>query len=226
MGTHALLVDVDGTLYHQSRIRLGMLLLLARAYALRPVEGRKVMRALRAYRQAQEHLRALPADASAPLDQRQLQHAVLNRNLTVEYLRQHTDRWMLAEPLALLAKARRAGVIETFADLKALGWKIAAVSDYPAARKLEALGLQVDEIVCAQDGDVQQFKPSPAGIAAALRRLTVKPERSIYIGDREDVDAPAARAARIACMILAPRDPFPTAAAIKAKLEAGCSPDG
>ena len=226
MGTRALLVDVDGTLYHHNPVRLSMMLLLARAYIFRPLEGRKVMRALSAYRHAQELLRDTPSDPSIPLDQRQLQHAALARGCTLDSLQLQTDRWMLTEPLAFIQRARRAGVSETFAALKARGWKIAAVSDYPASRKLEALALHPDEIVCAQDPDVQHFKPSPAGIVAALRRLRVQPQDAIYIGDREDVDAAAARAAQICSLILKPRDSFPTADAVEAKLDGGCSPDG
>jgi beta-phosphoglucomutase-like phosphatase (HAD superfamily) len=218
MSTRALLVDMDGTLYHQGRVRLGMMWLLARAYLFRPFEGHRVMRALSAYRHAQEALRAAPSDPAIPLDQRQLQHAAAHCRLTRDYLQQRTDRWMLDEPLALLKKARRPGVIQTLAELKTRGWKIAAVSDYPASRKLAALELNVDEIVCAQDPDVQRFKPSPAGIEAALRRLRVDPRNAIYIGDREEVDAPAARAAHVASLILKPREPFPSAATIQAKL--------
>ncbi len=226
MVSRALLVDVDGTLYRQAPVRLGMMFLLARAYALRPFEARKAMRALGAYRRAQESLRSAPSDLSVPLADRQLRYAIANQNITIEYLKEHTDRWMLTEPLALLRKARRRGTVESFAALRDRGWKLAAVSDYPARRKLEALNLAVDEIVCAQDPDVQHFKPSPAGIEAALRRLDVRPENAIYIGDREEVDGTAARAAHICSMILRPRELFPTADAITARLELGCSPDG
>jgi HAD superfamily hydrolase (TIGR01549 family) len=216
MSTRALLVDIDGTLYHQGRVRLGMMWLLARAYLFRPVEGRRVMRALSAYRHAQESLRATASDPA--IDQRQLQWAAAHCGLTRDDLQQQTDRWMVNEPLALLKRARRAGVTETFAELKTRGWKIAAVSDYPASRKLEALELDVDAIACAQDPDVQRFKPSPAGIEAALRRLQIDPQDAIYIGDREEVDAVAARAAHVCSLILKPRQPFPTAATIEAKL--------
>jgi len=226
MSTRALLVDIDGTLYHQGRVRLGMMGLLTRAYLFRPIEGRRVMRALSAYRHAQESLRATPSDPAIPLDQRQLQRAAADCSLTRDYLKQQADRWMFNEPLALLKKARRAGVAASFAELKTRGWKIAAVSDYPASRKLEALELDVDAIVCAQDPDVQQFKPSSAGVEAALHRLHVDPQSAIYIGDREDVDGAAARAARICSIILKPREPFPTAATIEATLKSGCSPDG
>ncbi len=227
MSTRALLVDIDGTLYHQDRVRLGMMWLLARAYLFRPFEGRRVMRALSAYRHAQESLRATPSDPAIPLDQRQLRHAAAD-------LRPH-PRLSTAAHRSVDAQ-RAAGSTEEGATCRRhrnlRGTKNPRLEDrrslrlpgVPASSKL--WNSAVDEIVCAQDPDVQHFKPSPAGIEAALHRLHVDPADAIYIGDREDVDAAAARAAHVCSLILKPRERFPTAATIDATLELGCSPDG
>jgi FMN phosphatase YigB (HAD superfamily) len=78
------------------------------------------------------------------------------------------------------------------------------VSDYPAAAKLNALGIAhlFDVVLCAQDPAIGVFKPHPRGLENALERLGVDASEALYVGDRADVDAVAASAARIPCAIL------------------------
>jgi len=45
----AIIFDLDGTLYHQSRLRRAMLLRLLRAHVSRPLEGLRTARILSAY---------------------------------------------------------------------------------------------------------------------------------------------------------------------------------
>ena len=63
----------------------------------------------------------------------------------------------------------------------------------------------IDVVVCAQDSEVQRFKPDPRGLHVALDRLGVPAERAAYVGDRADVDWPAARDAGMACFIIGGR---------------------
>jgi HAD superfamily hydrolase (TIGR01509 family) len=82
------------------------------------------------------------------------------------------------------------------------------LSDYPPAAKLAALGVDqyFDVAVCAQDAEVRAFKPSPRGIRVALARLGVEPREALYVGDRPEVDAAAAAAAGVPCVIVGRRD--------------------
>ncbi|MGH7295477.1 MAG: HAD family hydrolase [Polyangiaceae bacterium] len=84
------------------------------------------------------------------------------------------------------------------------GLRVGVLSDYPAAAKLEAMKLAryFDVVVCAQDAEVNRFKPDPAGIVEVLRRLDVAPDAALYVGDREEVDGAAASAAGVACAIV------------------------
>ena len=59
-----------------------------------------------------------------------------------------------------------------------------------------------DVVVTAQDPEVQRFKPDPAGLELTLRRLAVRKDEAVYIGDRADVDAVAASRAGIRHFIL------------------------
>jgi putative hydrolase of the HAD superfamily len=99
--------------------------------------------------------------------------------------------------ITLLVAARRRGL------------RVAACSDYPPAEKLAAMGIAglFDVVVSAQDPDVQRFKPDPRMLEVALERLGVSKEEALYVGDRPEVDAEAARRAGIACAIVGSRRP-------------------
>jgi FMN phosphatase YigB (HAD superfamily) len=85
--------------------------------------------------------------------------------------------------------------------------RLGIVSDYPAERKLEAMGLRgyFETVVTAQDAEVQRFKPEARGLEVALGRLGARHEDALYIGARPEVDAEAARRAGVACAILDPK---------------------
>ncbi|QQM67597.1 HAD-IA family hydrolase [Actinomyces weissii] len=68
-----------------------------------------------------------------------------------------------------------------------------------ATHLLEALGLQVDDLVCAPDGLAR--KPSPAMNLLLLERHQLLPEEVLCVGDRL-IDVAAARAASLAAALL------------------------
>lgn len=204
----AVVFDLDGTLYHQQPVRRAMLARLLRAHLLRPVEGYRTLRFLSAYRRAQEELRHDSADSAAV---RQLRHACERSRFDLSLAPDVVSRWMEREPLDLLRAHRRPGLIELLQDLNDAKIRLALLSDYPAALKLRALEAEdlFEVVVCAQDPEVGAFKPSPRGLEVTLRRLGVGPGDALYVGDRLEVDLPAARAAGVDCALFtaaAPRD--------------------
>lgn len=198
--------DVDGTLYDQTRVRLGMMRRLLAFSVRHPGAGLQTIRVLREYRRAQDRLRC--CDAS-PADMREAQEAEAARAAGVTRLvvRQCVMRWMEFEPLDMLWPARRDGVVEALAAARARGLKLGICSDYPAAAKIAALRLHraFDAIVCAQDRDVQRFKPDPRGLLVAVERLGAKPEETLYVGDRPEIDAVAAARAGVTSVMVAQR---------------------
>ena len=192
--------DVDGTLYDQRRLRLGMLRqLLGHAWQTRSLD---TLLTLRTFRRVREALAEL-GDEQAGSDFMALQYAqTANRHgRTPAAVRALTDEWMEQRPLPLLAACRYAHVAEVFAGLRAAGKRVAAFSDYPAVAKLAALGLQADVVVCATDPGIARLKPDPAGLLAILRQTGVAPERALMIGDRFDRDAAAAARAGMRALI-------------------------
>ena len=80
---------------------------------------------------------------------------------------------MQQRPLPLLGACRWPQVQAVFAGLRAAGKPVWALSDYPAADKLQALSLQVDGAVSATDAEIARLKPDPRGLQAILARTGV-----------------------------------------------------
>jgi HAD superfamily hydrolase (TIGR01509 family) len=202
----AIVFDLDGTLYRQEPLRRAMLVRLLRGHALRPLAGLKTMRVLGAYRRAQEHLRECAVGDTEPqnVSEAQLQLACEWTNVEPGFARQCVERWMEEAPLPLLARHVWPGLTEFLRACKARGIRLGVLSDYPAAAKLEALAMgdHFDVVVTAQSPDVGVFKPHPRGLLVTLERLAVRPLESLYVGDRAEVDAAAARAAGVQCVIV------------------------
>lgn len=197
----AVILDVDGTLYRQAPVQLGMAVRLARAAARRPREGYRWWRVLRAYRHAQEELRARGCTQAG---EEQLALAVARSGVAPGAALACVERWMGEEPCALLARHRRAGLLPFLTSARAAGWRVGVFSDYPAARKLAALGVAalVDAVRSAHDPAVGRFKPAPDGLLAVAAALDVPPGECIYVGDRPQVDGAAAAAAGMPAYIV------------------------
>jgi FMN phosphatase YigB (HAD superfamily) len=60
-----------------------------------------------------------------------------------------------------------------------------------------------DVVISAQDPEVQCFKAAAQGTEFTMRRLGAKRERTLYVGDRPDMEIAAASRAGIPCAIIA-----------------------
>ena len=113
--------------------------------------------------------------------------------------------WMFRRPLKWVARSRRADLVERLKKFREAGGKTALVSDYPATEKLNALGVAnlFDLVVSSgEPGGPSQLKPHPEGYLSAAERLGVAPSACLVIGDRDDADGAAARAAGMAVHII------------------------
>ncbi len=203
----AVVFDVDGTLYRQGALRRAMAVRLVRAHLRRPLTGVTTLRILSAYRRGQEALRA--AGGSGDVAQAQLRFASQATGAPPAAVQALVTRWMDEAPLDLLADLAQPGMKAFVRELRVRGIRLGVLSDYPAEAKLAALGVGglFDSVLCAQASEVGVFKPDPRGILISLERLGVAPADALYVGDRADVDAVAARAAGVACAILTAQKP-------------------
>lgn len=205
----AIVLDVDGTLYHQAPVRRAMLIKLAMATARSPKAGLRAIRAVAAYRWAQEAARVADVVPGENAAARQLRMAVGRCGLPEAELSATIARWMEQEPLTLLARYRHAGLVEFLDACRTRGIRLAVLSDYPCTDKLAALGLadRFDVVLSAFDPDVGVFKPDPRGITVALERLGVSADAALYVGDRPEVDGAAAAAAGVRAAIVGGKRP-------------------
>jgi len=196
----AVLFDVDGTLYRQRPVRMRMAAELGRLFFTQPLRAPSIWRALSAYRACQETLRGRD-DAHA---ERQLELAASRVRMTTEEVAAIVDEWMIERPLKYLENCRAHGLLELLDFLEARRVKVGILSDYPAARKLEALGIAryFSLVLCGGDPDIGAFKPSPRGFLAACARWQLDPADVLYVGDRVDADAAGAAAASMPAVIV------------------------
>ena len=198
----AVLFDLDGTLYHQRRMRILMALELSTLLVTRPWSARRRLRALASYRKAQEALRLSPGDAITP--QTQLDLAAERAGVPAQEIEALVNEWMQERPLKYLPLCRADGLSALLSLLDYEGLTMGVLSDYPADAKLRALGIadRFSVVLCATDPDVGALKPSPRGFLRACERWRIQPAEVLFVGDRLEVDAHGASAAGMPCVIV------------------------
>lgn len=188
----AWLVDLDGTLYSQLPVRLAMGAEVA-------LFGWGVMRVLGRFRREQEELRKLELEGDPFLLQVERTAEALGVSTTL--VDAAVRSWMIERPGKWLSLFRRRALLEEIKSFRARGGRTALVSDYPARRKLEALGADTlfDVVVASGEPDgPRRLKPHPSGVLRAAGSLGIDPSRCLVIGDRADADGAAAQSAGMA----------------------------
>lgn len=195
----AWLVDLDGTLYAPRFVKLAMAGELA-------LGGWSAISTLRRFRREHEQLREAQARADVaalggdPFTL-QLQRTAAALSLEVEIVEARVREWMIERPGRWLRRARRSALLAEIAQYRERGGRTALVSDYPARQKLRALEAEslFDVVIASGEPDgPTRLKPDPEGYLRAAERLGVAPEQCLVIGDRDDADGAAARAAKMA----------------------------
>jgi HAD superfamily hydrolase (TIGR01549 family) len=187
----AWLVDLDGTLYRPLALKLAMGVELG-------LLGGRSLGIVRRFRREHERLRR---ELSTPVDSPYaLQVARTAETLGLEpaVVERVVTEWMITRPARWLRAFRRRGLLEEIGAFRAADGRTAIVSDYPAAVKLRALGAAdlFDAIVANGEPDgPRRLKPHPDGMLRAADRLGVPPAECLVVGDRDDADGAAARAA-------------------------------
>jgi putative hydrolase of the HAD superfamily len=197
-----IIFDVDGTLYDQSALRRRIASRMVAAHWTKPSNGVRVIRALRAYRQAHEELRGHAFSAEL-----QLAAAAAKCGYTVDEVCLTVEQWFERTPLALLRGCAYPGIPQFLHLLSEHRIVCGVFSDYPAEAKLTALGLRgfFDHILCA--ADVGRQKPDPLGLLAVAREMGVAPSRALYVGDRA-IDLQAATRAGMQGMLVESKNSY------------------
>ena len=180
----AVLFDVDGTLYNQSRLRRIMAVELAVYSLLHPLRWRDPF-ILSRFRKLREEMFETEEDSLLEAQYRWTAKAL---NIPPDRVRRIADEWLLKRPLRHLRSCRPEGLDQLFARIRNQGIRIGVFSDYPAVEKLKALDLSADLVGSALDPHINRLKPHTAGLAFLTRQFNVSPAECIHIGDREDRD--------------------------------------
>jgi FMN phosphatase YigB (HAD superfamily) len=201
MDYRAWLVDLDGTLYRPRGVKLAMAAELA-------MLGWRDIRVVRAFRHEHERMRDAVAsgssqDARANAIERsafeqQIERTALGLSIPEADVECVIARWMFDRPGKWLKLFRRRGLLGEIARYRQNGGRTALVSDYPASRKLAAMGVaSLFEVVISngEQGTTFALKPNPAAFLAAAERLGISPGDCLVIGDRDDADGQAASSA-------------------------------
>jgi FMN phosphatase YigB (HAD superfamily) len=122
-------------------------------------------------------------------------------NVPVEQVQRVVESWMFERPGKWIGRFPRSSLLAELRAFKMRGGKTALVSDYPAERKIDALGARALFDVIVANGEAngpRRLKPDPEGYLNAAALLGVAPDNCLVIGDRDDADGAAARAAGMA----------------------------
>ena len=168
--------------------------------------GRSAIKTLRQFRHEHEAMReeqnagrALAAVHASPFAG-QLARTADALGTPVADVESVVRSWMVERPGKWIRRFVRKALITELREFKAQGGRTALVSDYPAERKIDALGVRDLFDVIVANGEAhgpRRLKPDPEGYLHAAELLAVEPARCLVIGDREDADGDAARAANM-----------------------------
>jgi HAD superfamily hydrolase (TIGR01549 family) len=149
-----------------------------------------------------------PAPANSNPFDTQIERTAERLGVKSEHVRELVDEWMFARPARWLRLFRRRSLLRRIDEFRARGGKTAVVSDYPASRKLAAMGIAdwFDAVIASgEPGGPGQLKPNPAGYQIAAAALGLNPGQCLVIGDRDDADGEAARRAQMQFLHVASR---------------------
>jgi len=206
----AVLLDIDGTLYHQQSLRGLMAFEMSTApFALGSIrEALRVWRILKCFREGREELRTME-DPNAPLVSLQYSFVAERVSVPSGEVEMVVREWMFRRPLKYLRICRRRAMKEFFQLAADRGLRTGVFSDYPVREKLQGLGIHAPLTVelCATDPEINAFKPNPKGFLYACHLWNLDPREVLYVGDRYDVDACGAKAAGMPYVIFSRRVP-------------------
>ena len=199
----AWLIDLDGTLYRQHPVRWMMTIELI-------LFGRPQIATLRVFRQEHERLRNQPSHNDRDPYAVQIKRTADRLDKSPSDVAGIVERWMCDRPGRWLRFFARQRFLQLITKYRALGGRTAIVSDYPARRKLAAMGVTAffDTVVaCGEPGGPSGLKPLGNGFLLAANQIGIRAEECLVIGDRVDADGDAARRAGMAFRHIASRWP-------------------
>jgi FMN phosphatase YigB (HAD superfamily) len=184
-----IIFDLDGTLYNQRSLRLRVMFnLIFRLLTFRI--NRSELKILSCFRKQRESHKGF---SSPDLENIQYQWCEEPTGKKATEIQRVIEKYMYEQPLKFIGKSIYPGVQQFMELLHKRGFHTAIYSDFPADKKLIALGITVDAVVSSTDQNISQLKPGNKAIEALCRQFNCLPGETLLIGDREDTDGESAR---------------------------------
>lgn len=198
-----ILLDVDGTLYHQAPLRAIMIFLLMLLNFFKPYELIRKFKVILQYRKSQEVLRK-STEMQTGNQNNQILLTARHTGETVAYVSDVIEDWFEKKPLPFIRLFRKREIDKVIGLMQEKGFKLGVFSDYPAKKKLDALGISkfITTIVSCNDQEVYGFKPKTNGFDVAAKKMGLEPSDVVYVGDRPEVDGPGASEAGMKVAII------------------------
>lgn len=184
----AVVFDLDGTLYNQTKLRLNMAMRLGIYYVCHFWKAKELF-VLKYFREVR--------DKWEDNDAKLYEYIADKKNVSPEYVKRVVMKWIYDNPLDLLIKCRNEELYSYISSLKNAGIPVIIFSDYPIEDKIKALQIEPDGMYCPGDERNIELKPSPMGLNLILNDLALAPSGILMVGDRDIKDGEAARRAGI-----------------------------
>ncbi|MBP5384330.1 MAG: HAD family hydrolase [Lachnospiraceae bacterium] len=201
----AVVFDLDGTLYDQTRLRMMMAMRLSLHYLCHPFHIRE-LQLLKTFRHVrdrwEEYAPAAGQDDSAAKGaegvEEDIYRYVANKHHADPSLVAKTvAHWIYDDPLAVLPRYTNRKLAAYIEQLRQNHVLIFIFSDYPIPDKLRALGITADGMYAPGDERNIALKPSPMGLELIMKDHGLAPENSLMVGDRDVKDGESARRAGV-----------------------------
>lgn len=185
----AYIVDVDGTLYSQRKLRMILGIKIFLQLLFHPSRFKSI-RTVWEYRKSREKYRSTKQSL-------EMQFNVVSEKMHVEseYVLDAVKYWMHVFPLNYLKRCAYTDFIDWLNLQGELGKMIYIYSDYSAKEKLEILGVRYDDIYTSDE--IGYVKPDKRAMEYVINRIGESSDAICYIGDRDEVDGEAARSVGI-----------------------------
>ncbi len=183
-----ILLDVDGTLYHQLPLRVFMASIIILSNFYNPKKLIRILKVVIQYRKSQELMRSMGIQKECY--KIQIIQTVESTGESPSYVKDVIEKWFEKKPLPFIPLCKRRGVEKALDRWYRNGIRLGIFSDYPAADKLNILGISrfFTTTVSSADTDVDGFKPNTNGFAVAASKMGVNISEVLYVGDRAEVD--------------------------------------
>lgn len=170
------IVDVDGTLYFHTPVRLLMMMEMLFYLIIHPLCIKEI-NLIRKYRKYHK--------TDLQLDHKKF---AKQNNLSTDFVNKTINKWMILKPLKW---------IKIFADKKLISIlskkDVIYFSDYPTEKKLKTLKINCSGQYFCDNINIKKHKPAPDGLEYIMKRHHLKKENMIVIGDRFSHDGMCAK---------------------------------